>query len=527
MLWSIANAGEQFQNGKALYFDGKFSNGKNLTAHMAGGAVLQGKLAACVRCHRPSGYGINESDARTADITANTLFNPLEPRRDYLLRSLYQERHGIIAQLNAKTPRNRPAYQDEVDILKAVHEGVDTGGNTLSTLMPRYDIDLDDAISLKTFLQTLGNKFSPGVDAQVLHFATVVNERDSERKKAMLAVMHAFIKLHNHEVEQEKTRKNFSPLFKGEWVHARRIWKLHVWSLPDNRDNWPILLNKYYSEQPVFALLSGQITGAWKPIHNFCKDTKLPCLFPLTNWPETTSSQYTLYLSHGIPGEVTLIANKLNTTHAHKVLQVIGSDPNAELAAYLLEKDMRKSGTSIKTIHLTEYLNGNNDTTQNDSVILWFNANNFKQRLDSGINNPSTAIFAAGSLLVDGHRRLPINLPLNLNLSWQYSIPGHEPPRLFRLRGWLAARQIDTHEETTALNTYLALDTVRHALVHLVDRYSREYLIESIEHNIENALNPGIYPRLSLGPGQRFAAKDAQLIKTNTKRVSPEVITVH
>jgi hypothetical protein len=510
-LWSIADAGEQFENGKALYFDGKRNNGKNLTARVAGGAVLQGKLAACVRCHRPSGYGVNESDARTADITADTLFKPLKPRRDYLLRSLYQERHGVIAQLNAKTPRSRPAYRHKADILKALRKGIDTGGNTLSTLMPRYDIDLDDATALRAFLQTLGNKPTPGVDAQTLHFATVVNKSNSERKQTMLAVMHAFIELHNREVEREKSRNDFSPLFKGEWVHARRIWKLHVWTLPDNRDHWPALLNKYYSEQPVFALLSGQITGAWKPIHDFCEDTKLPCLFPLTDWPETKPGQYTLYLSHGLPGEVKLIADKLNAIHAHEVLQVIGSDPNAELAAYLLEKDIKKSDISIKTIHLTEYMNGNNDTRQNDCVILWFNANNFKQLLNSGIKTPSTATFAAGSLLADGYRRLPKQLPQNLNLSWQYSTPGHEPPRLYRLRGWLAARQINTHEETTALNTYLALDAVRHALVHLVDRYSRNYLIESIEHEIENALNPGTYPRLSLGPGQRFAAKDARL----------------
>lgn len=68
--------------------------------------------------------------------------------------------------------------------------------------------------------------------------------------------------------------------------------------------------------------------------------------------------------------------------------------------------------------------------------------------------------------------------------------------------------------ETTALNTYLALDAVRHALLHAVDRYSREYLIESIEHEIENQLNPGTFPRLSLGPGQRFAAKGASILSS-------------
>lgn len=47
-----------------------------------------------------------------------------------------------------------------------------------------------------------------------------------------------------------------------------------------------------------------------------------------------------------------------------------------------------------------------------------------------------------------------------------------------------------------------------------VDRYSREFLIKSIEHEIENQLNPGTYPRLSLGPGRRFSAKGARVFSS-------------
>ena len=50
------------------------------------------------------------------------------------------------------------------------------------------------------------------------------------------------------------------------------------------------------------------------------------------------------------------------------------------------------------------------------------------------------------------------------------------------------------------------------AISHLVGNYSKEYLIERIEHETENKLNPGIFPSLSLGPGQRFAAKGNYIV---------------
>ena len=161
-----------------------------------------------------------------------------------------------------------------------------------------------------------------------------------------------------------------------------------------------------------------------------------------------------------------------------------------------------------------------------DGSVLWFDACDFAIFSEADrVGDLPAPLFAAGSLLATDGRRLPKGLPQDLNLSWQYALPGHEPPRLYRLRGWLAARRIPATRETTALNTYLVLDAVRHALVHAVGRYSREYLIEIIEHEIENQLNPGTFPRLSLGPGQRFAAKGLGFVNpaNSSGHVSAEV----
>jgi len=47
----------------------------------------------------------------------------------------------------------------------------------------------------------------------------------------------------------------------------------------------------------------------------------------------------------------------------------------------------------------------------------------------------------------------------------------------------------------------------------MVDNFSGEYLIETIEHEAETSINPGVFPRLSLGPGQRFASKGTYIVR--------------
>jgi hypothetical protein len=44
-------------------------------------------------------------------------------------------------------------------------------------------------------------------------------------------------------------------------------------------------------------------------------------------------------------------------------------------------------------------------------------------------------------------------------------------------------------------------------LMHVDDKFTREYCIEKLEHNLENMPPMTAYPRLAIGPGQRFATR--------------------
>ena len=112
---------------------------------------------------------------------------------------------------------------------------------------------------------------------------------------------------------------------------------------------------------------------------------------------------------------------------------------------------------------------------------------------------------------------LPAAVRERLRLLYPYALPQQLPPRVYRVRAWLRARGVPAGDERLQLDTYFALTVADHALAHLVERFDRDYFVEQVEHEVENALNPGVYPHLTLGPGQRFASKGCYVVGTTAE----------
>jgi phage gp37-like protein len=85
--------------------------------------------------------------------------------------------------------------------------------------------------------------------------------------------------------------------------------------------------------------------------------------------------------------------------------------------------------------------------------------------------------------------------------------------RSYRVRAWMRSRGVALSHERLQLATHFALSVADFALGHLVDRFSREYFLERVEHEAERALDPGLFPHLALGPGQRVASKGCYVLR--------------
>lgn len=483
--------------GRRMYLDGA-----GLSATVAGGAALPGRLAACVLCHRPSGYGLSEGDARASAVAAPVLFAPLEPRRDRLLRDLYQERYGAVARTEAKTPRSRPAYNGAADLARALRDGVDPAGAALSPAMPRYKVSDAQAEALAAYLLSLGAGPDPGWGEETIRFATIIAPEVPERRaQAALAVVRAYVSRLNHEIERERDRPGFSPLYKAEYAPARRLWQVQEWRLKGPPASWPAQLRSHAAEAPVFAVVGG-IVPDWGPVGQFCTSSELPCIFPETDWPGPDAERgTTLFLSGGLPEEVRLIAADLRRRGIHKVAEFAGAEPEAPRLSALLHAEMPD-------------LVRESDPGEAEAAVLWLGREEAERALGSdAVRSLAGPVYAAGGLLADDSGKLALRPGRDVLVAWRLAGPDQTPPERLRVRAWLRSRGVFVPgEERTQLEAWLALEATEHAVVRLVDRPSRAFLLETIEHMAENSLDPGIYPRLSLGPGQRVAAHGARLL---------------
>jgi len=481
--------------GAAIYHEGA-----GLSATIAGGAPLPAPLAACVRCHRPSGHGVSEGDARAPALAAPVLFAPLAPRRDILLRDLYQERYGALAKAQARTPRARPAYRGADDLGRALRAGVDPGGAALSPAMPRYAISDADLAALTVWLRGLGAAPDPGWGARTVRFATVIApDAPPGQAAATLAVIEAYVARHNREIARERARPGFSPGYKGEYLAARRDWAVDVWRLQGPPEGWGAQLAAAYAAAPPFALLGGVVPGDWAPVGAFCDAVALPCLFPQTGFPGADprpgAGRWTLHLSAGLPGEAALLAGALAAEGLTRVEIAAGAGAGAQRLAALLATTP-----------------GVSTAPPFQARALIMAADEARAALAAADGAPAPS-FAAGGLIAAPDGGLAPDLACALRVAWTFADPGRPDAQRLRARKWLRARRVDDPAwERAQLETLLALDAAEHAVIRLVDRPSRAFFVEAVEHLAESGIDPGVYRRFSLGPGQRVAARGARML---------------
>ncbi len=504
--------------GKRMYRDGILPSGQLMSATVLGDVPLTGAQLACANCHRRSGLGSTEGAQVAPPITGHMLYQ------------LGELRYRTISGPQPEGTGSRPAYDDST-LARAIREGVNPTGRTFDPLMPRYSLSDADAALLIAYLKQFTGQPAPGVTKKVIRFATVVTEGvDAPTRRGTLEVLNTYIRDKNARTRNDWERVRRGPWYRN-WKYAGyREWELDVWELKGSPETWAGQLEALYREHPVFALIGGLGTGVWRPIHEFCESFEVPCLFPDTDLPVVSESDYyNIYFSKGLALEAHVLARHLRDEGwlgpNRRVLQVFKDDEHSSVPAAAFRTALQTQGFDL----LREQEIGDGDLLTAERwrdllererptvLILWLDKPDLENLRTLG--GPTLArlerIYLSSGLVKNPASSVPRQMRDRVHLTYPFDLPDNWGRRLLRPLTWMRARSIEVTDQRRQANAYFAATITGKALKHTGGLFSREFFVERIEHLIDSSLTTSVYPYLTLGPDQRYASKGAYIVELN------------
>jgi len=486
-------AGDLEAAGERLYREGELVSGVAISAMVQGDVPLSGTQVTCQSCHGRSGMGTIESGRIPPALAGPLLFAP-------------------------DVQRHRPAYS-EATLARAVRAGIDSAGQPLDPLMPRFQLDDRDMAALAAYLRQLGATPSPGVGPDSLRLATVIaGDVEPDVEQAVLDVIEAFIAARNRSGPQ-RLRGGRAP---EDTRETYREWSLDVWRLSGPPGSWRAQLETYYQEHPVFALVGGVGTGTWQPIHDFCEAVQMPCLLPDTDLPPADDgSFYSYYFSRGLRLEAEIIAAALAAEGlSADVVAVVDGKPGSPSveAAAALARAVERHGGQTRTLDMRHEPGPDATLAQivangTSAVVLWLDVAGLRRlAADPEFSSGTAPVFLSSSLLGANREEVPATLRSRSRLVLLTALPGEPDPSLQRFRAWARGQGIPVREERHQALAYFACmafaDSTKHAGLYL----SRDYLLDLLNHASTLTAYLPLYLRAGITPGQRVLSRGGYLI---------------
>lgn len=521
---------ETIRLGEKMYRNGILPSGEPMKAIVMGDIPVTGTMFTCDDCHQRSGLGSEEGTIITWPTNGKELYAPRRRDGAYKPPETAAEKQNVRRQLPEyyQIPHERPAYTDQ-SLARVIRLGVDSEGNKLDRAMPKYPLNKRDMSILIYYLKHLSVHNGPGVDETTLHFATVITDEVPEKQQqAMLSVLQAHIDARNVQSRHERKRYQAGPFYKSQRHRSYRQLELHRWVLSGPEKTWRKQLEHYYQQQPVFALLGGITTERWDEIHRFSEDNKIPCIFPVTELPKISKSDwYTLYFSQGFYQEGKSAAKFLRSR--------LPKNTNTIITQIYFEQDKR--GTAIAKGFSETWLDmgGKNidervlKTGEELAPTLWEELSSEKkervlliwtENIDKDFFTTllpyvqrDQIIFGSANLLKENRVLIPEQLRKHVFLTYPYSLPEDIAEGRRAVDGWLSSRNIELIDLQIQAKMYFLGWMLPGALKSMRSEFFREYFLERYDMMTDQDYAIPIYPRLTFGPGQRYASKGCYIVQ--------------
>jgi hypothetical protein len=267
----------------------------------------------------------------------------------------------------------------------------------------------------------------------------------------------------------------------------------------------------YAQRQPVFALLSGVSEGEWAPVHAFCEQQKVPCWLPTVDLPvEGASDFYSVYFSRGVILEAEVLAHYLGERHTRRVIEVRTDDVAAAGAAQALRRALGVGDVAIEErvlgrVDAAALREAAASTTASDAVVWWLRGPDVARLAE--LAPPRADVYFSTTLAEGAPGALPRAWKAQAMVVYPFELPARRRFDHGRFLAWLQTRGLALVDERIQAEAYLACVLMAEKVDEMLEDLYRDSLLERAEAILSPRVGTAMYPRLSLGPGQRFASK--------------------
>ena len=521
-LVSGYSAAEALRLGEIMYFKGLLPSGLPLQALVQGDVELNGTMATCTHCHMKSGLGSMEGGVLTLPTSGARLYAPLTRQQDLP--------GPLMNRLMFKNPP-RPAYSDAA-LANVLSHGVDPAGRYLSETMPRYQLSEDEMGILVFYLKQLSAVVSPGVEEDEIRFATIVSDKISAADRdALLLPIQATLNDEWNERLLVLGAKWNAQWYGAEAAKQGKVPKLRkavldVWELKGAESTWGGQLEALYRKRPVFAILGGMTHGSWDVAHRFCEENRIPSLFPTTELPTVSATDwYTLYFSKGVYQEGETAAKYL--AHApdlppyQGVVQVFrDSEAGRALARGFDDawKEVGKAPLSAHRLAVGERIGPRFWTKLRSShpkaaLVLWLAPEDLAgiEQLTAAPAHPA-ALFFSATQLGGKLEAVPDALREFSFITYPKRLPGDDEYTRALVTNWMKIKKIPVTNLAVSANSYFFTRMLSRILLDMGNDLYRDYFLDLWDCSQDQTRGSLRYPRLSFGPGQRYASKGCYVV---------------
>ncbi len=558
------------EQGRRMYVDGVRVSGKPVQATQNGGVMLSGPQAACIGCHRASGMGSVEGSQPVSPIGRRFLF---AQEGDLVMANMDGRRGKTLNQTHAPYGDETLALALRQGVgvggrpLSAVmpHFSLDAKDMAaLKAYLQQLSSDYSPGVSQQTI--RFAAVITPDVpDARraifkaMLQSALVAKNSSTAPRKRYMSSAASFVTQTERRWELQVWELTGAPQTWGPQLQQRhRDWPVFALLSGLSDSTWA----------PVDAFCQAQHVPCWFPSVGVPSAANSEA-----DAAAGAHATYGLYFSRGVALEAAVLARELldikGKSAPKRRLQLHAGQAGA-VAAQAFEQSARAQGHSLKSLTLATDAGASGlrsalqQVRAGDAVALWLDATQLPWL--TGMTPPNGVKFYLSSSLTQTSTQLHLAPEWRSVVQWiyPYELPHKREANLAYLHSWLKLRNLPLVDEALQSELFFALNMMTDTLQDMLDNLYRDYLIERAQDMVSkresgkaeqesrdrhtlgragrtvvnaelahattatdasNAMatqrrafalgdstGTSIYPRLSLGPGQRFASKGAYIV---------------